>query len=327
MGGLSVRQLVDRLRHSVIPAVPVPFDREERIDTQALEIYSGWMARQAIGGVAVWAHTGRGLLLNDVQRSRVLEVWRGQLGDVPVICGVGVPNAEALPSDAVHRTARVIALSVTMAEQARHGGAKAVLVYPPATLRDLTDRDQRVVDLHRAVCDVGLPVIAFYLYGAAGGIDYSRGCIEEVLDLPGVIGIKVATLDSVITFQDIASVVSEHRDSLLITGEDRFLGYSLTLGAQAALIGMAASCTDRTVALLNAWNVGDLGAFISQTAALDEFARATFTAPMDGYVQRMLWALEADGVIGGEALDPFGPGLPRADRERVAAAVRTLRSK
>ena len=212
-----------------------------------------------------------------------------------------------------------------MAEAAREGGASAVLVYPPTPLRDLGDRDRRVLEVHRAVAAVGLPVIAFYLYEAAGGISYSPNAIEELLHLDGVIGIKLATLDSVMTFQDIGALVSHQEDALLISGEDRFLGYSLTLGTDAALVGMAAACTDRCVALLDAWYERDLPTFVRLTAVLDNFSRATFSEPMEGYVQRMLWALEADGVIPVRVWDPFAPGLAEGERDIVAQAVRDLR--
>ena len=52
-----------------------------------------------------------------------------------------------------------------------------------------------------------LPVIAFYLYREAGGVDYDDATLHRILELPEVIGIKVATLDSVMTFQRIAAVL------------------------------------------------------------------------------------------------------------------------
>src|SRR5207253_1514699 len=69
-----------------------------------------------------------------------------------------------------------------------------------------------------------LPVIAFYLYEAAGGVAYDNQTLHAILALPSVMGIKVATLDSVVTFQRIAGLMRHHPDKLLITGEDRFLG-------------------------------------------------------------------------------------------------------
>ena len=81
--------------------------------------------------------------------------------------------------------------------------------------------------------------------------------LVELLARSEVLGIKVATLDSVMTFQDIARLVKSHApEKLLITGEDRFLGYSLMCGAQAALIGMAAACTELQAELLQTFRHG-----------------------------------------------------------------------
>jgi 4-hydroxy-tetrahydrodipicolinate synthase len=169
--------------------------------------------------------------------------------------------------------------------------------------------------------------LSFYLYEAAGGFSYSLDAVDELLDLAGVIGIKVATLDSVMTYQDVAARVRGHEGALLISGEDRFLGYSLMLGADAVLIGMAAACTDVSSALLDAWYSRDLPRFTALSAALDEFARVTFAQPMDCYIQRMLWALEADGVIPEGATDPFGPAAAGLEQAAVQRAVQALRRK
>ncbi len=319
--------LADRLRGSVIPAVPVPFKPDGRIDAAAQRTYARWMAQQAVGGVAVWAHTGRGLWLTDAQRNDVLACWRNALGTTPIVCGVGIPRGAKLPGEAASRAKRARDVTVSMAELAKQGGASAVLVHPPAVLRDLPNWEASVLEYHTAIAAVGLPVIVFYLYEAAGGIAYSTDLIGRLLHLDGVIGIKLATLDSVMTFQDVGAVVQSQGDPLFITGEDRFLGYSLMLGADAGLIGIAAACTDEIAALFNAWFARDLERFALASAAVDRFGRATFRQPVEGYVQRLLWALEADGIIEPGAHDPFGPGLSAADRCTVVDAVRALRSR
>src|SRR6185295_13192565 len=115
-------------------------------------------------------------------------------------------------------------------------------------------------------------------------------------------------------------------EKLLITGEDRFLGYSLMMGARAALIGMGAALTDIQAALLRAKRDGDEHAFLGLSTQLDAFGAVTFTAPMEGYIRRMLWALAAEGVIPDEACDdPWGPPLPAAEREVVRRFVREAR--
>lgn len=282
------------------------------------------MASQPVGGVALWVHTGRGLWLTDEERRAVLQTWRDEARDLPVICGVGVPRGETLPTDPRERTDRAIDLTVRMAEAAHDGGAAGLMVHPPEALAALPDADDRVADLHEAVAAVGLPVIAFHLYKQASGLPYTPALVERLLQLDGVIGIKLATLDSVVDYQELSGVVLGS-GSLLITGEDRFLGYSLMMGAEAALIGLGAACTDLTAKLMRAWFTRSLPQFIALSALVDEFARVTFTQPMEGYVQRMLWALEADGVIPEGARDPFGPELPDREREWVRDAVGAIR--
>ncbi len=271
--------------------------------------------------------------LTDDQRESVMRAWRSGLAGKPLVCGVGVPESIALPSAASSLTDVVLRAVTDVAEGAVRNGADAALAHPPKALAALPDAEERMLDYHRAICATGVPVIAFFLYEAAGGVSYSPRLIERIVELDGVIGIKVATLDSVMTYQDIIAVVEGIPGVLPITGEDRFLGYSLTVGAGAgagarsALIGLGAALTDCPAALLEARACAAWDRFQELTSVLDEFARATFRAPMEGYVQRMLWALEADGVFPREAFDPWCPGLASDERDRVFAAVRALRSR
>jgi 4-hydroxy-tetrahydrodipicolinate synthase len=266
------------------------------MDATAQRSYARWMAAQPVAGVAVWAHTGRGPHLSAEQRREVLETWREALPDRVLVAG---------------------ARDLTMAIEARRGKADALLVFPQA--------QDPVGHHHRLSCE--LPVIAFYLYQAAGGVDYDDGTLHAILELPNVVGIKVATLDSVMTFQRIAAVLRDHPAKLLITGEDRFLGYSLLLGARAALIGMGAALTDLQADLVRARLAEDWARFVSLSELCDRFGQTTFTHPMEGYIRRMLWAAAAEGAIPPEACDdPWGPGLPPDEREVVERAVRDARA-
>ncbi|HWH04215.1 MAG TPA: dihydrodipicolinate synthase family protein [Gemmatimonadales bacterium] len=285
----------DRLDWALIPAVPTPF-RGREIADDALRGYAKWMAGQPIAGVAVWAHTGRGLRLNPAQRRRVLEVWR-----------------EALPGKVIIAGAN----SVEMAREAKALGADAVLAFPTA---------DEPIGFHAALARE-LPVIAFYLYEAAGGVPYDNRTLHGLLQMPGVIGIKVATLDSVMTFQRIAELARPYRDKVLITGEDRFLGYSFTMGARAALIGMGAALTDLQAELVRAFREDNFGLFVRLSGILDRFSLATFKDPMEGYIRRMLWAAASQGVIPEDVCDdPWGPVLDPAERETVRQAVMDARS-
>lgn len=287
--------LSERLAGALIPAVPVPF-RGSEMDTGAQSRYAMWMARQPVAGVAVWAHTGRGPHLSADARRQVLETWREAMPDKVVIAG---------------------ARDIGMAIEARRGKADGILAFPQTD--DPVGYHQR---LSRE-----LPVIAFYLYQAAGGVDYDDGTLHAILELPNVVGIKVATLDSVMTFQRIAAVLRDHPSKLLITGEDRFLGYSVLMGARAALIGMGAALPDMQAELLRAHAAQDWSRFLVLSDLCDRFAQTTFIEPMEGYIRRMLWAAAADGALSAEACDdPWGPPLPATERAAVERLVRDARA-
>jgi len=284
-----------RLDGALIPAVPVPF-RGRLLAEDAQRAYAAWMADQRVAGVAVWAHTGRGPRLSADERRLVLSTWRAALPDRVIVAGAG---------------------SLEMAREAKAGGADALLAFP---------RRADPVGYHAALCRE-LPVIAFYLYEAAGGVPYDDATLDAILALPAVVGIKVATLDSVVTFQRVAAVVQRHPHKVLITGEDRFLGYSLMMGARAALIGMGAALTDLQADLLRAWKSRDGATFVRLTSLCDAFGSTSFAVPVEGYVRRMLWALAAEGVIPDDACDdPWGPALDPTERDAVRRAVREARA-
>jgi len=312
-----VSELRARLRGGLIAATPVPFDADGKVHEAGQASYLRHMSAQPIAGVAVWAHTGRGLFLENELALRVLRDWREALPDKVVIAGVG--SSDASLSGATART-------IAMAESAAELGADALLVYAPTWLRGHIRRDELIVEHHRRVCAVGLPLILFYLYEAAGGIGYSPSVLDELLQLPEVVGIKMATLDSVMTYQDVSrQTQARHPDKLFITGEDRFLGYSLRCGASAALIGMGAVCCDLQAKLIRAHMDGDAVRFLTLSDAVDALAEVLFVSPMEGYIKRLLWALVHLGVIPLEAAnDPWGPQLPTQEFDEIGLTVAAL---
>ncbi|MEO7986025.1 MAG: dihydrodipicolinate synthase family protein [Gemmatimonadales bacterium] len=287
--------ILERLEWGLVPAVPVPF-RGSAIDVAAQAEYARWMSRQPVAGIAVWSHSGRGPHLTPDQRHVVLESWR-----------------EAMPATVIVAGAH----DITTAIEARRARADALLVFP---------QKHDPVAHHRRLSRE-LPGIAFYLYDEAGGVAYDDETLHAILDLPEIVGIKVATLDSVMTFQRIAALMRSHPGKLLITGEDRFLGYSLMLGARAALVGMGAALPDLQAELLKTCAEENWEAFMRLSALCDAFAQVTFVEPMGGYIRRMLWAAAADGALPAHACDdPWGPDLPLAERHAVDRMVGHVRS-
>lgn len=301
---------VDR---GLVAAVPVPFDRYGSIHGAAQECYVRYMAEQPLAGVAVWVHTGRGLFLTREQRRAVLESWRSGLPrHMVVVAGAGAPAKLASDPE------RYLAASLEMAEDAASGGADALLVHPP--------RVPDALAFHARLAEAGLPLLLFYLYEAAGGVSYSDGLLRELLAQPAVAGIKMATLDSVIRYQEVARIMQEFPERLLVTGEDRFFGYSFMRGARAALVGLGAACCGLLAGMMKAWFARDAAAFLQFSKQVDLLAETTFVAPMEGYIQRMLLVLAEEAILPEAAtFDPWGPALDHAaERAHIRAMLSHL---
>lgn len=259
-----------------------------------------YMNDMPIGGVTVWAHTGRGLYLTEDERASVLTHWRESLPSSVVIAGAG---------------------SERIVQQAKFLGADAILCHPPTRFRDLPERerDEAIIEYHAELSRAGLPLILFYLYEAAGGISYSPKVLDKLFKLPNVIGIKIATLDSVMTFQDLTRTIkSTYPEKLVITGEDRFLGYSLMMGADAALVGMGTALTMLQSQMMHDFYAQKFESFHFCSWFVDQFAMATFSQPMEGYIARILYALAWLGIVSKDAtFDPWGPELTENDKETI----------
>lgn len=301
---------VQALRGGLIPAVPVPRFSDGRIHAKAQEDYAAYLSRQNIAGVAVWVHTGRGLYLTAEERRHLLLSWKTHLrADQLLIAGAGALPDHLLSGD--QQTEKWRQDSLAMGEEAKAGGADALLVFPPVIYRTLepSERDAAIIDYHREMAALGLPLVLFYLYEEAGGLDYSDSVLRELLAIPSVIGIKSAALDSVMTLQHLSRLVTgEFSDRLLITGEDRMFGYSLMCGATGALVGLGAAYPNIQSDLIGAYREQDYTRFMELSSRVDAYAMATFTRPMDKYILRMLWCLAIKGVIPEEAANDIVTG-------------------
>ncbi|EOS56526.1 dihydrodipicolinate synthase family protein [Paenibacillus barengoltzii] len=324
----SVNEVRQALEWGLIPAVPVPRTREGRIHLQAQEAYAGYLADQPIAGAAVWAHTGRGLHMERFERMAVVQQWRAALGASKLlVAGVGaLPDPRRLGLAKISQWQQD---SLAMATDAIQGGADALLVFPPSLFRELpvAEQDEAIIEYHRELSRLGVPLILFYLYDEAGGIAYSAEVLRALLSLEMTVGIKMATLGSVMTLQDVSALMSEEfPEQLLITGEDRMFGYSLMRGARAALVGLGAAYPNIQHDLMQAYASRNYERFMDLSARVDGYAERTFIRPMDKYILRMLWCLVLSGVIPEEAAhDLAGYEMTRQEIESLHRAIERFR--
>ncbi|MEV4184297.1 dihydrodipicolinate synthase family protein [Streptosporangium canum] len=310
-------KLRDRLRGTLVAAAATPMTAAGEVDLDLAGDYLAGLVADGADGLAVLAHTGRGPFLAPEVRAGVIA--RAVATGVPVIVGVGGspgtagpsdsgtagPSDAAGPSGAAGHAGEAVDRMVAEARVAADLGADAVMVFP-------TDDPWAA---HDAIWrSTGLPMIAFDLYVRP----YPLGVLRRLVRHPGVAGLKTALLSDAMGCQE-AIAVTREAGRLPITGEDRMFGPSLLWGAEAALVGIAAAAVEVTAEVMTAFAGSDLRGFERASARLDRLAAATFTEPMEGYVQRMLWLAAAEGRIpDSHAHDPYGPDLAE-DRALLAA--------
>lgn len=315
-----------RVRGGIFPALPLTCGKNGELDDAAQHRYIQYMKQQPADGFTIWAHTGRGLLIDRETRNYVFQQWRKEFPDRFLIAGAGANLVQCAKS--TDPEAEFLTRSLEMAESAKELGADAIMVYAPVIYRGAADQDEKVKEYYQLMSKPGLPIIAFYLYEAAGGISYSKELLRCILNMPQVLGIKMATLDSVMTYQEVSEMVGkEFPDKVLITGEDRMFGYTLMRGAQAALVGIGSACTALQKNMMNAYYQKRYEEFLSLSLKVDQLAECTFVTPMEGYIKRMLAILELLGVIPhSAAYDSFGPiqELPSAEMKKIESVLKSI---
>jgi 4-hydroxy-tetrahydrodipicolinate synthase len=302
----------ETLTARLIAAVPLPLDAVGEVHPEGLRRLISTMAASPVDGVAVDTLLGRGTRLAPERRAGLLARWREGLGEARLMIAL----AGAPPE--VRRPLEVFEAAVAMAQQAQRLGADILLVDPPGAIRGRPDRDRLILEYHSEVAQAGLPMLISYRREASGGIDYGPEVLAQLLARPEVLGVLIATLDGIAAFQQVEALARELAPTKrVVSGEERFLGYSLMCGADAALVGMGCASPSRVRDLIDAHFSNDAVRFLKRSGEVDRLARAIFTSPIEGVGLRLLWSLvQGESLPFEAAYDPWTlrPTLAQFDR-------------
>jgi len=316
---MRFNKVKEKLLHGLFPAVPTIFDKEtETLDLRANERFATFLSKQPIEGVAIWVHTGRGPFLEESEKKEIAAIWRECLKDGLIIGGVGA----SLKTNKNEKN-YIIKEAIKNAELSLNCGIDAILVFPPSPFKESW---KDILKYHELIAEVGLPIILFYLYEEAGGILYDFGLLDELLNIQGVVGIKLATLYSITRLQDTLKFLTlKHPDKIPITGEDRAFGYSIMRGAKSALIGLGTVMTDLQKDMMTSFFEKDYSKFLELALKVDDLAESIFVEPMEGYIIRLLYSLHLMGIIEEKNIfDPYGPSLIAEDKKRISSVLKSL---
>ena len=293
----------------LIAAIVTPMREDFSVDETSLRRYVRWLTDQAVTGLAVNVDTGEGPHLSAEERIGVLEIVAEEVGD---------------------RTLIVAGLAASFTEQARslaadaaRAGAGALLVFPIPVYQGEPLDPEIPVRYHRAVHDAsGLPLIAFQLQPALGGVNFSVEVIERLMTEGGVVALKEASFDAKRFVETVRLVRSVAPDATVLNGNDNFLLEAYLLGAEGALLGFGTLAVREQVEMLDHVRARDLEWATALGDVLQPLCDAIFAPPVRDYRARLKHALATLGVIDEAHVRP--PLLPLSPDER-AGVKRALR--
>lgn len=293
----------------LIAATVTPMTADHEVDEAALRIYMRWLADQGITGVAVNVDTGEGPHLWPEERLRVLRAVVDEIGDdVTVVAGLGATFTEQ---------ARRIAHDTAEA------GADALLVFPIPVYQGIPLDPAIPANYHQAVADSsGLPLIAFQLQPALGGVNFTEEALAQVLSVDGVVAIKEASFDAKRFVETTRLVRNLPGDRIVLNGNDNFLLEAYLLGADGALLGFGTLAAGPQVEMLEAFRDGDLERARVLGERLQKLCDAIFARPVTSYRARLKYALTRLGVIPAPHVRPPLLPLDGEETSRVDQALK-----
>lgn len=284
----------------VIAAIVTPMREDFSVDEGSLRRYVKWLTSQEVTGLAVNVDTGEGPHLSAEERLHVLEIVAEEVGDDALIVAglAGSFTAQAARS----------------AADAARAGAEALLVFPISAYQGEPLDPEVPARYHGAVHDAsGLPLIAFQLQPALGGVNFSIEVLARLMTVDGVVAIKEASFDAKRFVETARAVRSVAPGCIVLNGNDNFLLEAYVLGADGALLGFGTLAAGQQVEMLDAFRAGDVERSKGLAAVLQPLCDAIFAPPVRDYRARLKHALTTLGVIDLPHVRP--PLLPLSSEE------------
>jgi len=239
-----------------IVALVTPF-KGDRVDEAAYKKLVDWQIKEGTNGIAPCGTTGESPTLSEKEHEQVIELCVQAVGKrVPVIAGTG-SNSTA---EAVHMT-----------KHAAKVGADAVLVVTPYYNKPTN----KGIYLHyKAVSEsADIPIILYNIAGRTGKNIEPDLMAKLASDFKNIVGVKEASgsLEQMLRIKAFCP-----KDFLLISGDDVLTLPILAIGG-VGVISVAANIVPRdVVAVINAFNQGDLKKAQEINSKLMPLIRALF---------------------------------------------------
>ncbi|MBN2021769.1 MAG: dihydrodipicolinate synthase family protein [Pirellulales bacterium] len=267
-----------------------PLADRDTLDVAGLERLVERLLEGGVAGLFVLGTNGEGPSLSGALRREVIDrVCSLASGRVPILVGV---------------TDTSMTESVRLARHAAAAGARAVVFSAPyyfsLSQQELLDYSRRLV--------AELPLPAFlYSIPVCTRVPFGLDAIRELMDLPGVVGIKDSSGD-LAHFGRVVEVARRERpDWTLLMGHEALLAEAVLRGADGGVCGGANLDPRLFVELHQAAQRRDWRRVSELNARLTRLAQTVFAVshPEASFLRGLKCALSCLGVCGDAMAPPF----------------------
>jgi 4-hydroxy-tetrahydrodipicolinate synthase len=293
----------------VIPAIILPLNPDYSIDEQGFRRHIRRVSRlKGVTGIVCNAHASEVTLLTREERKRVLQIVCEEVnGKVPVIAG------------AYGESTRTV---IECAQDAKKGGADAILIMPPFSFTWGATQYPEVVfkyfsDIDRAVDS---PFVIFQ-YAHWTNCNYDCGTLRNLAKIKNFIAIKNAVNDPRRYEEEYRTLKAARPEISFLNANDVQLLSYFSIGSDGTLVGYACLAPELIVRLYEAVRKGNLKEAMKINDDMYPLTRAIYSHPRLYWHTRIKEALVMMGEIKCAAARPFLPAISNEERRNIQKAL------
>jgi 4-hydroxy-tetrahydrodipicolinate synthase len=287
--------------HGILAAIVTPLTPDDRLDEEALRSYLQWLKTQGVHAVVVHADSGEGHTLTPAERETITGIASDVMdGAMPVVAGLIAQSTQE---------------AVNLGKMDRDAGADALMVFSPTSFLGSPLPPEMSERYHATIgAETGLPLVAFQLQAALGGVQYTPEALRRVLAVDEVVALKESTFDALTFRSTLRLLRREFPEVAILSGNDNFIYESFVLGADGCLIGFGTLACREQVEMYEAVQARDYERGAKIAEQLEPLIDAVFEPPIRNYRARMKHALVLQGVLANDGVRL--PLLPLSEDEK-----------